>query len=100
MVKHIVMWKLKDRAEGNDKEGNRKLIISKLLALESIIEELETIEMGENFNPTEAAYDLVLISTHKSKEALAAYAAHPAHVEAASFVGKIVADRKVVDFEF
>ena len=99
MIKHIVMWKLKDEAEGNIKKDNISIIINKLNALVPVIEEISSLEIGENFNPTDAAYDVVLITTHQDRNGLAAYVQHPAHREAASFIGKVVADRKVVDFE-
>ncbi len=34
MVKHIVMWKLKDEAHGNDKATNAKMIKESLEALD------------------------------------------------------------------
>ena len=100
MVKHVVMWKLKESAEGNDKMQNKVLMKEKLLALKQNIQQIDSMEVGFNFNPTDAAYDVLLISTHDSKSALAEYAAHPDHQEVASFIGKVVEDRKVVDFEY
>jgi hypothetical protein len=100
MIKHVVMWKLKDEAEGDAKMQNKKLIKEKLLDLKQIIAQIESLEIGENINPAEAAFDLVLISTHSDQDALAAYISHPAHKEVASFIGKVVAERKVVDFMY
>jgi len=100
MIKHVVMWKLRETAEGNDKERNKELIKEKLLELKQKIQQIDSMEVGFNFNPTEAAYDVLLISTHESKTALSEYAAHPEHQEVAGFIGKLVKDRKVVDFEY
>ena len=100
MIKHVVMWRLKDEAEANNKTRNKEIVIDKLLKLKSEIMELETLEVGRNFNVSDAAFDLVLITTHQDKDALSAYIKHPSHQEAASFIGKVVADRKVVDFEY
>lgn len=99
MIKHVVMWKLKEAAEGNNKKENISIIKNKLNALLPVIQEILTLEIGENINPTEAAYDVVLITTHNDRNGLAGYVNHPAHQEAASFIGKVVAERKVVDFE-
>ena len=99
MVKHIVMWKLKEEAEGNNKQENISIIKNKLNALIPVIQEISSLEIGENFNPADAAYDVVLVTTHDDRNGLAAYVKHPAHQEAASFIGKVVADRKVIDFE-
>jgi len=100
MIKHIVMWKLKDEAEGDTKSENKQKVIEKLHGLVDKISEINSLEAGDNFNPSDAAYDLVLITTHISREALTGYIEHPAHKEAASFIGKVVADRRVVDFEY
>ena len=100
MIKHVVMWKLKDSAEGNDKSINKVQIKEKLLELKQKIPQIESMEVGYNFNPSDAAFDVVLITTHKTVEMLKAYAAHPEHQQVAGFIGKVVADRKVVDFEY
>ena len=93
------MWRLKEVAEGNDKTNNIAIVIDKLLKLKSVIEEIDTLEIGSNINESDTAFDLVLITTHQNKQALAAYIAHPDHQEAALFIGKVVAARNVVDFE-
>ncbi len=100
MIKHIVMWKLKEEAEGNSKAENIGIVKEKLLALKPLVPQIDTIEVGVNFNTSDAAYDVVLSSTHQTKADLAGYAKHPAHKEAANFIGKVVAERRVVDFEF
>jgi len=99
MIKHVVMWQLKDEAEGNSKSENETLVIDKLEGLKAEIAEIETLEVGKNLNTSNAAYDLVLITTHKNNEALATYVQHPIHQEAALFIGKVVSERSVVDFE-
>ena len=100
MIKHVVMWRLKEKAEGNDKASNGAKVIDTLQKLKPVISEIDSLEVGSNFNASDAAFDLVLITTHKDREALAAYIGHPAHQEAASFIGKVVAARSVVDFEY
>ena len=61
---------------------------------------MNTLEIVENFNASDAALDLVLITTHEDKNDLMGYVNHPEHREAASFIGKVVEERKVVDFEY
>jgi len=100
MVKHIVLWKLSEFAEGNSKEINKTLIKEKLLGLKQKIQQIDSLEVGFNYNTTDAAYDVVLITTHESPAALSEYAAHPDHKEVAAFIGKVVSGRKVVDFEY
>lgn len=93
------MWKLKDKAEGNDKSKNLKLVIKILLSLKPEISQINSLEVGENFNLTNTAFDLVLITTHTDHESLSAYIDHSAHKKVAAFIGKVVAERNVVDFE-
>ena len=99
MVKHIVMWKLKEQAEGASKEENAQKVKTILTELKNYIPEILEIEVGMNFNQTEVAYDVVLYSVFESKEALQTYQVHPKHVEAAAFVGKVKSERCVVDYE-
>ena len=95
MIIHIVNWKLKDTTE---KLNNAKLAKEKLEALKGRIENLEKIEVGINFNESEAAFDLVLYSEFKTKEDLDIYQNHPEHLKAAAFVKSVVEKRVVVDY--
>ena len=99
MIKHVVMWRLKNEAEGKNKSINMKLVMKNLLSLKPTISQINSLEIGENFNQTDMAFDLVLITTHTNQEALSAYIDHPDHKKVAAFIGKVVADQKVVDFE-
>ncbi len=54
MIHHIVMWRLKDSAHGNDKAVNARLIKEKLEALPQI-PELRHLEVGLDFSATDCA---------------------------------------------
>lgn len=99
MIKHIVMWKLKDFAAGADKQENAKKLKQSLESLKGLIEEIKEIEVGMNFNPSPAAFDVVLYSEFDSREALEAYQKHPEHLKIVDFVGEIRSERAVVDYE-
>ena len=98
MIKHIVMWKLKDSAEGADRQENANKMKEMLEALTSKIEVIKALEVGINFNTSEAAYDVSLYTEFESVEDLNIYQKHPDHVLAAGFIGKIVEKRAVVDY--
>ncbi len=98
MLKHIVMWKLKDLAEGRTKAENAKMMKLMLEGLTETIQEIEHIEVGINIIPSEAAFDVVLYSEFKNEKALLKYQKHPEHVKVAEIVGKIKEDRVVVDY--
>jgi len=100
VVKHIVMWKLKDFAEGATKAENARKLKSKLEGLRVVIPELRVAEVGINFDDSAAAYDVVLYSEFASVESLRAYQKHPEHRNLISeFLDKVRVDKKVVDYE-
>ena len=98
MIKHIVMWKLKDEAHGNDKATNAKLIKEKLEALSRKIDGLLKIEVGIDFLGG-GNFDVALYSELSKKEDLEIYQNHPLHQAVLPFVKEAVIDRKAVDFE-
>ncbi|GFZ29705.1 stress responsive protein [Clostridium zeae] len=98
MIKHIVMWKLKDYAEGNDKQFNANEIKIRLESLKDKITVIRKIEVGINNNAVNS-YDVVLYSEFESYEDLDIYQKHPLHLEVAAFVGAVKVDRTCVDYE-
>ena len=98
MVKHIVMWKLKDFAEGTGKKENALKIKASLERLKSKIREVKYLEVGISTGDAADFYDMVLISEFKDLRDLESYQKHPEHVKAAEFIGKVRLERKVVDY--
>jgi hypothetical protein len=98
MIKHIVMFKLKDSAEGASKAENVLRLKSKLEALDDIIDEIKFFEVGLNFANSNSTYDLVLCSEFDTKEDLYSYQKHPEHLKVVDFVGKACENRIVVDY--
>ena len=99
MLKHVVMWKLKDFAEGASRQENARKMKSELEGLKRKIGEIQSIEVGININDSADSYDAVLYSEFDGREGLNAYLNHPAHLKAADFIGKVRLERKVVDYE-
>ena len=93
MIKHIVMWKLKDS------KRNAPALKAMLEGLKERIPRIGAIEAGINFNPSDAAADVVLYSEFDDAAALAAYQKHPDHLKVAEFLKDTVTDRHVVDYE-
>ena len=98
MIKHIVMWKLKEEAHGNDKATNAKLIKEKLEDLNGKIEGLLKAEVGIDVLGN-GNFDVVLYSEVASLEALDFYQKHPLHQAVLPFIREAVSERKAVDFE-
>lgn len=98
MIKHIVFWKLKDEAHGNDKATNAQLIKEKLENLNGKIDGLLKLEVGIDFLGN-GNYDVALYSEVESRNALDFYQKHPLHQSLLPFVREAVCDRKAVDYE-
>jgi len=94
------MWRFLNSAEQADKNSNINKAVDMLEGLQHEIEDLVGIETGVNIASSPAAFDLVLITWHQDTNGLAKYREHPAHKEVASFIGKVTAERCVVDFEY
>lgn len=99
LIKHIVMWRLKDAAAGASKADNAAKIKEMLENLKGVIPEILHLEVGMNVLPSPAAYEVALYSEFASLEALAAYQRHPEHEKCKEFIGQIAAERAVVDYE-
>lgn len=99
MIKHIVIWKLKESAHGNTCEENAQIIKSRLEALPAVIPEIVHLEVGLDFSNTESSGDIVLYSEFKTKEDLDKYQAHPEHQALMPFVMEARSERRVVDYE-
>ena len=98
MLKHIVLFKLKENAEGASKEENARKIKADLEALAGRIPQIRHLEVGINCIPGEAAYDIAVYSEFANDTDLSLYAKHPEHVKVAEFVGKVRESRVVVDY--
>ncbi len=97
MMKHIVMWKLEDVAQGSTRAENALQIKQMLEALSGTIDGILKLEVGIDTNLKN--YDVVLYSEFVSSEALAAYDVHPAHVKCKDFIKKVIVERVACDYD-
>ena len=93
------MWKLKDSYNGESKSQIIDHVKKILEELPATINEILELEVGVNFNPSEAAYDVVLYSAFNSREDLDIYQKHPDHVNVAGYISEVRTERTVVDYE-
>lgn len=100
MIKHIVMWKFKDFAEGATKEENILKVKEMLEALPEKIDFIREMRVEINVNPKESMYDAVLISAFDSLNDVERYRVHPEHKKISSFVSLVRTDRASVDYTF
>lgn len=99
MVKHIVIWKLKERAHGNTRIQNARMIKEKVEALSGKIPVITKIEVGVDFSGRENSGDIVLYSEFETKEHLDSYRIHPEHKAVLPFIKEAVSESTVVDYQ-
>ena len=96
MVRHVILWTLKD---GVDRESVKAGIKSGLEALKGKIPGLIDISVKTSALPSSNA-DLMLDSSFESAEALKGYAVHPDHLKVADErVRPFTLSRSCFDFE-
>ncbi|MCX4146137.1 Dabb family protein [Paraburkholderia madseniana] len=99
MIRHIVMWKLKETAEGASRAENVLKLKEKLEGCRDIVPGMLKLEVGIAAPGLESTYDIVLVSDFTDKAALDAYQAHPTHTALKGFVGAVRESRECVDYE-
>lgn len=98
MVKHIVMWKLKEEAHGNNKVTNARLIKEKLEDLNGKIDVLLKVEVGIDILGC-GNYDIALYAEVARREDLDIYQNHPLHQAILPFIKEVNCSRVAVDYE-
>ena len=99
MIKHIVLFKLKEFNSPTEKMNKMRQIKMGLENLKAIIPEINSIEVGLNSNPKEK-FDIALVTTHKNMDDLSTYANHPTHLSISKIIREVLEERSCVDFEF
>lgn len=100
MVKHIILWKLKDELSDEQKVQVKAGIKKGLESLAGQVPGLVDIKVQIDGRLASSNADVMLDSTLENEEALKAYALHPAHVEVANtMVRPFTAVRSCLDFE-
>ena len=100
MVKHIILWQLKEEYTAEEKVNIKKDIKLNLESLMGKIPGLLAINVQTESLASSNA-DLMLYSEFENEEALKGYAVHPDHVYVAdTYVRPYTASRNCLDFEF
>ncbi len=99
MLRHIVMWKLKEHAEGADRATNLAKVRTLLESCNGLTPGMLGFTVAVASPGLEATYDIILDSSFASREALEAYQAHPTHVATKPFIGAVRLERQCMDFE-
>jgi quinol monooxygenase YgiN len=92
MIKHIVMWKLKNEADAPHFKAQ-------LDSCSNLVAGMRCFEVAIRTPAREANCDVVLYSEFDSAEALAAYQNHPHHKQVAAGLGALRDTRSVLDYD-
>ena len=99
MVKHVIVWTLKDEYSAEEKESIKKVIKEGLEGLKGKVPGIVEIKVEINGLASSNA-DLMLDSTFENEEALKGYFVHPEHVKVATEkVRPFTAIRSCFDYE-
>lgn len=91
MIKHIVLWKLKNRSDAQE-------LKTALETLPAKISQIKAFEVGVGEVSNEAMADLSLVSAFASEQDLKAYAEHPEHQKVVALIRDKVSERRVIDY--
>ncbi|MBO4493065.1 MAG: Dabb family protein [Ruminococcus sp.] len=100
MIKHIVMFKLKE-ADGRSEYENA---IEAQKRFDNVIANVQELRRGEvvinSKDAPESNYTISLLCDFDSIDDLNAYQVHPAHIEFGKFIGTVKTDRACIDYEY
>ncbi|MDD4516548.1 Dabb family protein [Massilibacteroides sp.] len=100
MIRHIVLFKLKEFESETAKSECQQSIKAGLEGLFGKISVLKFIQVDFNCNPAES-WDIILTTEFDSLDDLNTYANHPDHVAVSKqLIGPVKADRACVDYTF
>lgn len=99
MIKHVVLFQLKDEMTEAEKLQVMKAFKEGILGLPAQIPCIKHIEVGFNVNPNEK-YEVALSSEFETLEDVKTYAVHPAHVAVAQIIVPHMKARACSDYEF
>lgn len=99
MIKHIVMWRVRESGDPSQGPVNAMRVKRALESLNGRIPGLSKLEVGIGPGSGEAESGIVLYSEFESVEALERYREHPAHLAVVPIVRSVCTDRRFVDYE-
>lgn len=95
MIKHIVLYKLRE-----DTQENRKALVNKFMSMQGKIPQLKSIQSGSDVLNSFRSFNVALICEFENIDDMKIYIDCPVHCEVKEYVGNVVEQSKCVDFEF
>jgi hypothetical protein len=98
MIRHIVMFRLA-ATDPAQRDADAAAVTERLLALQGVVPTLLDISVSRNVAYEGQNMDIALTAHFDDVAGVEAYQVHPAHVEAAQFIGTVRSERAAIDFE-
>lgn len=100
MIKHIVMFKFKEEADGSTKQENIAKALVRAKEMNEIIECRISIKPYVNAKSSDDRnFDFVLMCEFESIAQLEEYKVHPVHVAFGKFITPLRETRACIDYE-
>lgn len=96
MIRHIVMYKLKDPTD-----ENKQALVDMFKSMRGRIDELRGVEAGADILGTERSFDVVLVTTFDDLEDYRAYQDSEYHINVVKkYVHGVIEKAVAVDYNF
>ena len=99
MYKHVVLWKLKDQANGMSKKELALEVKRRLDELPAHIPEISSYETAINIGDYGASFfDISLISEFENKDTFWNYTKYPIHDQIVAYIQTVMIAEEIVDY--
>lgn len=95
MIRHIVMFKIKDEYKAEIPQ-----LVKNFYGMKGRIEGMTELEAGADFLGSERSYDLALITAFETREAFDAYQNHPVHLPVKQRMHEVRVSSVACDYEY
>lgn len=99
MIKHLVMFKFKEEAEGCTRKENMQTAKKMLENLEEKIPQIQYLKVSTMIVAGTSSFDLVLDTSFNNVEDLDIYQNQEDHMVVKGFMKKVVDKREMIDYE-
>jgi hypothetical protein len=100
MIRHIVMFKLKDFGSSSENHKAAEQVRAELLSMKDRIAVIREFEVGINIASDPSAFEVVINSVFDSSDDLEAYRVHPDHQAFIAFNKNYTERKAVADYIF
>lgn len=99
MYKHVVLWKLKDEANGMNKAELAMEVKTRVDSLRAVIPEILDMEAAINIGDYGASFfDVSLICMYDDEEAFKRYCVYPEHDAVVAYIQSVTVAEEIVDY--